>query len=252
MKTVVLVLATRVEPFPTLIETIKRTWAAAPVDDVDVLFYFGGDRLSLRGRDLSLSVGDDLSNVGRKTLACFEYLLEHVEFDLVFRTNCSTYVDLPNLRRYIEDNAEPARFYAGKGASVDSIDFATGTGYFLSRDLVQLVVEKQAAWDHSYLDDVALGKLLHEYGVERRFAPRVVYERRRDARKVDVSAFHFRCKTAPTGSGSRSNDVEIMLKVHEAFRRARTQSAADERARSSRVASLAARLFDRGAVSKSP
>src|SRR4029077_20755046 len=109
---------------------------------------------------------------------------------------------LPNLHRYVEAHAEPARFYAGKGAQVDGIDFATGTGFFLSRDLVQLVVDERSDWDHSYLDDVALAKLLRQHGVQRRFAPRVVYEKVRDARKVDTSQFHFRCKTAPTGSPS--------------------------------------------------
>src|SRR5205807_9551577 len=103
---------------------------------------------------------------------CFAYVLEHRHFDLVFRTNASTYIDLPNLRRYVDANADPTRFYAGKGANVDGIDFATGTGIFLSRDLVELLAREE--WDHSYLDDVAIGKLLHEHGVERRFAPRVM------------------------------------------------------------------------------
>ena len=221
VKTLVLVLATHVEPFPALIATIKRTWASVQVPNVDVLFYYGGDRNALQGRDLLLAVADDLSNVGRKTLVCFDYVLEHMDFDLVLRTNCSTYIDLPNLRDYIDANAEPERFYAGKGSSVDGIDFATGTGIFLSRDLVKIAVDQRSHWDHSYLDDVALAKLLHAHGIERRFAPQVVYERVRDARKVDTSEFRFRCKTAPTGSASRTGDIKIMLAIHEAFERAR-------------------------------
>lgn len=221
MKTLVLVLATRQEPFPQLVATIKRTWASAHVDDVDVLFYYGGARLSLEGDDLTLPVPDDLPNVGRKTLACFEYVVAQRDFDVLFRTNCSTYVDLPNLRGYVAEHAEPSRFYAGKGANLDGIDFATGSGFFLSRDLVELLVDERPSWDHGYLDDVAVAKLLHAHGVERRFAPRVVYERPRDARKVDTTAFHFRCKTAPTGSPSRAGDIEIMLRIHEAFRRER-------------------------------
>jgi hypothetical protein len=222
VKTLVLVLATHVEPFPTLIATIKRTWASVQVPDVDVLFYYGGSRNALEGRDLFLAVGDDLPNVGRKTLACFDYVLDHLDFDLVLRTNCSTYIDLPNLRDYVAANAETERFYAGKGSWVDGIDFATGTGIFLSRDLVELLVAQRLQWDHSYLDDVALAKLLHENGIERRFAPQVVYARVRDARKVDTSEFRFRCKTAPTGSASRLGDIKIMLAIHEAFERARS------------------------------
>jgi hypothetical protein len=224
MRILVLVLGTRAQPFPELIETIKRTWASVAVPDVDVLFYYGdGDRRELEGRDLYLPVGDDLPNTGRKTLACFDYILENRDFDMVFRTNCSTYIDLPNLRRYVDANAARTRFYAGKGNSVDGIDFATGTGIFLSRDLVQLSVDDQARWDHSYLDDVALAKLLHDHGVERHFAPRVVCTKVRHARRIDTSEFHFRCKTAPTGSRSRAGDVKLMLAVHKAFLRARGQ-----------------------------
>lgn len=227
MKILVLVAATRRGPFPELVATAKRTWASVEVDGVDVLFYYGGDRFALDGDDLTLPVADDLPNLGRKTIACFAYVLEHREFDVVFRTNVSTYVDLPNLRRFVEENAVATRFYAGKGVSVDGIDFASGMGIFLSRDLVRLLAEEE--WDHSYLDDVAIGKLLREHGIERRYAPRVIYRRPRDARSVDVSQFQFRCKTAPTESASRAGDVEILLKVHEAFRRARDGDPAPRR-----------------------
>ena len=221
MKTLVLVLATHVPPFPDLVRTIEETWASVSVQDVEVLFYYGGDTAGLKGRELTLPVGDDLPNVGRKTLACFEYVLEHVDFDVVFRTNCSTYVDLPNLHRYVDEHAAPSLFYAGKGALVDGIDFATGTGIFLSRDLVQLAVDERDEWDHSHLDDVALAKVFHAHGIEREFAPRVVCERLRDVRNVDTSQFHFRCKTAPTESLSRASDIEIMRAVHDAFRASR-------------------------------
>jgi hypothetical protein len=221
VKTLVLVLATHASPFPELVRTIKETWAAVPEPDVDVLFYYGGARLELADDSLTVPTGDDLPNVGHKLLACFGYVLEHFDFDIVFRTNCSTYVDLPNLRRYVEEHASSTRFYAGKGAFADGVDFATGTGIFLSRDLVQLAVDEGDQWDHSHLDDVALAEIMHAHGVEREFAPRVVYERLRDVRKVDTSQFHFRCKSAPTESASREEDARIMRAVHDAFRAVR-------------------------------
>jgi hypothetical protein len=231
VKTLVLVLATRISPFPELVRTIKETWAAAAEPDVGVLFYYGGERLELEGDSLTVPTGDDLPNVGHKMLACFAHVLERFDFDIVFRTNCSTYVDLPNLRRYVEEHASPTRFYAGKGAFSDGVDFATGTGIFLSRDLVQLAVDDREHWDHSHLDDVALAKALHAHGVTRQFAPRVVYERLRDVRKVDTSQFHFRCKTAPTESASREEDARIMRAVHDAFCAARGEQTAVSGAR---------------------
>ena len=58
MKTLVLVLATRATPFPALADAIRRTWASVRVTDADVLFYQGGDRLVIEGRDLTLPVPD--------------------------------------------------------------------------------------------------------------------------------------------------------------------------------------------------
>jgi hypothetical protein len=197
-----------------LIETIRRTWASVPVSNVDVLVYYGGDELVDAGSDLYLPVADDLRHVGEKTVAAFEHVLATREFDLVFRTNCSTYIDLTNLQAYVDRNAAGSGFYAGKGRSQDSIDFASGTGIFLSRDLVQLAVDRKDDWDHSYLDDVALGKLLHQFGVERQFAPVVVVRSVRDAKKADLSEFHFRCYTHAEGPRV---DAEIMRAIHSRY-----------------------------------
>src|SRR5690349_21252351 len=130
MKTLVLVLASRESPYPALVEAIRRTWARATVVDVEVLFYFGGDALSVSEWAVYLPVPDDSRRLGDKTIACFEQVLSTHEFDLVFRTNCTTYVDLANLRHYVSTEAAAVGYYAGKGASHDSVDFAVGSGYF--------------------------------------------------------------------------------------------------------------------------
>src|SRR5947208_7012477 len=155
-RTLVLVLSSSNEPYASLRATVEDTWAASKVDDVDVLFYRGGNELCDTGHELALPVPDDLANAGRKTLASFSYVLEQREFDLVFRPNLSSYVDLQNLRAYVGEHAELIRFYAGKSGVLDEIPFVGGAGYFLSRDLVELAVRNAAEWDHTYLDDVAL------------------------------------------------------------------------------------------------
>lgn len=218
MRTLVLVLGTRVRPYPMLIRAAEATWASATVPGVEVVFYFGGDGQRMAGRRLTLPVPDDFAHIGEKTIACFEYLLEHREFDLVFRTNCSSYVDLTNLSRYAAAHAQARTFYAGALSTHAGVAFASGSGYFLSRDLVELVVRERDAWNHELLDDVALGLLLSTAGRRPVAAPRVDYATPRDVVDVDVSQFHFRCKTS---SRARLDDVEIMVRLHRAFARAR-------------------------------
>jgi hypothetical protein len=197
---------------------IQETWASTAVESAEVVFYRGGSLLRDEGRELELPVSDALDRIGEKTLRCFEHVLEHREFDLVFRTNLSSYVDLPNLHAYARDAASPTGFYAGRGGTIDDIRFVGGAGYFLSRDLVQAVVEDGADWDHHYLDDVALAKLLAARGVSQTWAPRVDLRRPRDVAKADLGYFHYRCKTTTRG---RRGDMEIMRRLHDRFLRLR-------------------------------
>jgi hypothetical protein len=218
LKILVLVLGAGLAPYPMLMRTIRRTWASVQVPDVETLFYYGGPALRSNGARLILPVADDLTNVGHKTLSCFEHVLGDREFDLIFRTNCSSYVDLPNMRDFALERGRDRGFYCGVVRSHDGVSFASGSGYFLSRDLVELVVERQSAWNHSILDDVALGILLAQNGVQPEPAPRRDYRRLAELTDVDTSQFHFRCKT---DSWRRLEDVRMMLELQRAFRLAR-------------------------------
>lgn len=213
----VLVLAARAWPYPILIRTIERTWASVDVRDISTLFYYGGDRLELTGRNLHLPVTDELP-AGRKTIACFEQVLRSHTFDLVFRTNCSSYIDLPNLRAFADEHARADGFYCGRPGTFGELPFASGAGFFLSRDLVELVVDRRDEWDHSLPDDIALAGVLHRHGVALVPAPRVDYTSARQVGEVDTSQFMFRCKTE---SPWRIGDIRIMLELHQAFCHAR-------------------------------
>jgi hypothetical protein len=202
-----------------MIDVLEHTWAAAEVDGVDVLFYYGGPSLRLEGRHLDLPVEEKLP-AGEKTLAAFEYVLANHDFDVLFRTNTSSYVDLANLRAYLEARARPQRFYAGVLGHQYGIDFASGSGYFLSRDLVELVVEHADEWNHRRHDDCALAGVLHARGIQPEPAPRVDYESLRVVWRVDTSQFHFRCRAH---SADRNQDIRMIYRVHNAFLRARVR-----------------------------
>jgi hypothetical protein len=217
VRVLVLVLAARIPPYPALVRVIERTWASTSVPGIETLVYIGGPSSELRGRTLAVPVPDDLAHVGQKTIACFAYALEQRQFDLVFRTNCSSYVDLPNLSTFVGTRAVPRRFYGGKVGVPDGIRFASGSGYFLSRDLVELAVEHPDEWNDSP-DDVALASLLARHGVEPVEIPRQDLVTFADLARLDLSNFHFRCKA--TVGGSRDDRV-IMLAVHRAFCRRR-------------------------------
>lgn len=232
-----LVLGARVEPFPALHDAQRRTWAATPPGDVETIFYFGGDRLSFAEDELVLPVSDARLDISRKTLACFEWALENRDFDLVFRTNSSSYVDLPNLCRRAREQGRRERFYSGfigafdeRGIfglehkigpdAVERMPFASGSGYFLSRDLVRYVVNHRGTWRHDWRDsdDAALAEMVSRIGIVPEAAPRVDYTDVREVRNVDTTQHHFRCRTRTPG---RRGDILIMERIHRAFCEAR-------------------------------
>jgi hypothetical protein len=221
LRVLVAVLGARRRPYPWLVKTIKRTWASISVPDVETIFYFGGgSRLLVQGRDVFLPVDDGLGHTGEKTLAFFEFALEHSGFDVLFRTNCSSYVDLPNLRAFADLNVRTEHYYAGFTGRHGETEFASGSGYFLSRDLVQAVIDERERWNRDLLDDVALAEVLHRAGVAPAPLPRRDYSSAAEVSAADTSSFHFRCKTA---SRYRHGDVRIMLALHREFLRAREQ-----------------------------
>lgn len=219
----VLVLAARARPYPALVRTSKQTWASSSVAGIDTLFFFGGHELRLRGQELTLPVPDDLAHVGHKTLACFEYAHSAYAPTVVFRTNCSSYVDLPNLSAFVRDRVRAKQFYGGKISVHEGIRFASGSGYFLSRDLVDLVLAQRDAWDHSLPDDVALADLLRRHGVTPEDITRQDVTGFAGVDALDLSQFHFRCKSPI--AGSRDDDRLVMLALHRAFCRSRGASA---------------------------
>ena len=187
-----------------------------------MLFYWGGSELALHGRDLFLPAPDDWRGMGHKTLACFEYVLSHREFDLVYRTTCAAYVDLPNLVAWSREHARPTDFYAGPGGGTQPgkppPSYVPGCGLFLSRDLVEWMVRHRSEWDHAYHDDVAIGLLLGKRGTYAGATPRVTLTNLWEPREIDTSQYHFRCKT---DSSWRRGDIDLLRKVDDAFARER-------------------------------
>jgi hypothetical protein len=215
---VVAVLGARAEPYPPMIRAIRETWASVAVPRVETLVYFGGDALHEDGDEVVLPVPDDLANAGRKTLAFFEYLLAERPFDVLFRTNCSSYVDLRNLRDYADRLDSPRSFYGGILGYRGDVPFASGSGYFIGRDVVEVALARRDEWEHKLADDQALAFVLAAGGVEPKATRRQDLLRVRDARHVDTTQFHVRCRT---DSWRRRRDPKIMRAVHRAFLKAR-------------------------------
>ncbi len=173
---------------------------------------FLAPKVDLDNHTIHTNVPEHYSLIGKKTLEAFEACVENLEFDYIYRTNVSSYLDLPGMNGFIESKPL-SNFYAGTIGNHQGVNFASGSGYFISRDLVIEVIRNQKFWDHNLIDDVSLGKLFEtklKIGIEE--------VKRTDIDSTDTLSqkiaesssvvFHYRCKSDEAGT-----TIQIMKSI---------------------------------------
>jgi hypothetical protein len=152
--------------------------------------------------------------VGLKTLQAFQFVLNNYDFDFIFRTNTSSYVD-GDLLLDLTKNLGEGHVLGGVTGETRFGAFASGAGILISKSLVIKIVEQGHQWRHGLIDDIALSRLVMEsLSSEVSLTPlaRIDFDSLGKVKKAKdgeiASAFHFRCKTK-----SPEETVEIMKEI---------------------------------------
>ena len=188
-------------------ESQNESWNSVEVDGVDTIFLVGNnDKDEIDGNLIKTNVPESLINCGHKTLKAFE-LLKNRDYDYIFRTNSSSYVDKQMLKDYLEDKPRN-NFYSGVIGNHHGIIFASGSGFIVSKNVVDLVLLKQEYWEHRFIDDVALGLLLRHLSISPVPAPR--FDIQTVNNTTPTNYYHYRIKTY-----DRLKDCEYMKSIFE-------------------------------------
>ncbi len=188
-------------------ESQNQSWNSVEVDGVDTFFLVGNSpKDEIDGHLIKTNVPESLINCGHKTLKAFE-LLKDREYDYIFRTNSSSYVDKELLKNYLIDKPR-TNFYSGVIGNHNGIIFASGSGFIISKNLVDLVLYKKEYWEHRFIDDVALGFLLRFLKISPVPAPRFDIQTVNHLTPKDY--YHYRIKTS-----DRYKDCEYMKQIFE-------------------------------------
>ncbi len=188
---------------------LRSTWASYVYPNHEYLYYYGGsDRTYLERDKLYIDCKEEYLNVAQKTELAFNYVLDNISFDFLYRTNLSSFVRVNKLLEMCS-NLDPAQpFYGGFLGFYASVHYASGSGYLVSRKSLELISGEK--WETSYMDDVSLGRILKRKGVLPVPLERLQLRSYQDAITHDVEDikryFHFRCKNP----SDRSQDVRIM------------------------------------------
>jgi hypothetical protein len=154
------------------------------------------------------------STIGARTLAAFHAMLLDHSWDYLWRANVSNYVNVEALEDILE-RLPLIQVAGGVTNYYDKEEYLSGAGFLLSRDVVEQLCENSQIWDHSYLDDVALGFALSKLGIRLTEIPRLRITRHQEVNKIPVETLmstpSFRCN----GLHNRQEDIKIMQALHQ-------------------------------------
>ena len=171
----------------------------------------GLPKVSVEGGALFVDVVDSYLTAGLKFLAALKFVQDNFQFDFVYRTNTSSYIETGRLRR-LAAQSQGASVYAGPIVRTPRGDFVSGSSILLSRDLVAATVQNRSQWPHGLYEDVALGAVMRQLRVSPQETPTCIVSNEAAALALGNqalrNAFHFRCK-AVDPSGIR-RDASVM------------------------------------------
>jgi hypothetical protein len=151
--------------YTTLKAAQKATWAK-PLPETKIVFYHGAKRKSTKDTEDEwfFSTPENYKSIGHKTILAFERSLQY-DYDYLFRPNSSLYVNQIKLLEWLSDKPRTAFATGINGIGSDNILYLHGSGYILSRDIIELIVKNKDEWKHKYIDDIAMSELIGRKGI---------------------------------------------------------------------------------------
>jgi hypothetical protein len=161
--------------YKKLEKAIKKTWATNTCSNVKTIFYTDNQRRLFKSRkpvfkdpNLILPCKDGYIECTEKTLQAFEYITSNYEFEYIFRTNLGSYLNIDKILLFLV-NKPVTKFYSGIIGQAEyegkPIPFASGSGFFLSQDLVKFIVANRTSLNTTVIDDLALGLFMYNNNI---------------------------------------------------------------------------------------
>ena len=80
----------------------ENTYLSRLPNNIDYIIYRGGNNTELNGHILTVEAEDDLNNTYNKTYQAINYIVHNMNYDYIFRTNTSTYVNIDLLNAFVQ------------------------------------------------------------------------------------------------------------------------------------------------------
>lgn len=161
----------------------RRTWLRTISGSSRVVILRGHEKpdFDFDGETLRVPITESYQNILKKTILGLNWIVENIDFDLLIRTNVSTYFDTKRvkdvLRKMHLDHAEFGGFVErsnfGSGGILDEETFVTGTGIYLTKSSVLKLVSLDEQDFRGVPEDLSISRFLIENSVKMISFPRV-------------------------------------------------------------------------------
>jgi len=160
-KVLILVLSHDQHPYNKMVDTAMQTWDSVEVENTETVYYFDGTRNNT-GKFIYVNVDSGFLSMGRKTVAALEYVLHNYEFDYIARIHSSIYCNKENLAEYVQTLPDTNLFAGSVAESANKFQYVWGgTGFIISKDVVQRIVDNKLQWQHKYMEDESMSLLVN-------------------------------------------------------------------------------------------
>ena len=147
---------------------------------------------------LFLNTEDSYSNIAKKTLMAFQEIYDNYEFDFIFRTNTSSFIDLKILENYLKFESDNLSYSGKLTETAEGFTIASGAGFFISKENVSILLKNVDSFDEKLPDDVAIAKTLSQNMIFPTNLRRVDLKNVPNPRTIkENDEFHYRCRLDP-------------------------------------------------------
>lgn len=147
---------------------------------------------------LFLNTEDSYSNLAKKTLMAFQEIYKNYEFDFIFRTNTSSFIDLKILENYLNFESNNLSYSGKITETKEGFTFASGAGFFISKQNISILLKNKELFDETLPDDVAIAKTLSQHMIFPTNLSRVDLKNVPNPRTIkENKEFHYRCRLDP-------------------------------------------------------
>jgi hypothetical protein len=177
--------------------------------------------LHLSDEEVQCSVIDTIQTLRWKQLAVYRHILSNYEFDYVYETNASSFIDFTNLlAQVVKFDTSP--LYAG---NLPTKKFVSGANRFFDRRALEILIRNRHRWSPALLEDVAIGRVMQRSSVSPIVTSSISIASLEELQVLPdamiVNHYHFRVKSYLAGQRS---DAMIMQAIRSRFLKIRANT----------------------------